>query len=163
MAIVLLSLGLVAALALAGYLFSVATQWQERSEELTAISTELGTDLAATRARLEGTQAELDAVRSQLANAQERIIQLADEKAQLGDDREVQRQLADYQARVSAAAGTVASALDECIQGQQMLIGYLEDRERYDEEDLERFRSDVDRLCQSATDANLALQRELSQ
>ncbi|GGB96839.1 hypothetical protein [Cellulomonas carbonis] len=148
------------------YLYRTTTAWQDRADTYLADARGIGGELATTRAELAGTEAELEGVRSQLATAQARIVELADEKAQLGDDREVQRQLADYQERVSDAAGQVALALDQCVQGQQQLIGYLEstvtDAAQYDPAELERFRTDVEALCQAATEANIALQRELS-
>ncbi|WP_225754185.1 hypothetical protein [Actinotalea sp. Marseille-Q4924] len=148
------------------HLYRTSTAWQERADAYLADARGLGDELAATRAALAGTESELDGVRAQLATAQGRIVELADEKAQIGDDREVQRQLVDYQERVSDAAGQVALALDQCVQGQQELIGYLQDTvtdaARYDAAELERFRTDVEDLCQTATEANIALQRELS-
>ena len=63
---------------------------------------------------------------------------------------------------MSAAAGTVASALDRCVQGQDQLIGYLKDASAYDPAQLESFGTQVSGLCQSATDANKALQDELA-
>lgn len=149
------------ATAAAVYLYRTTTAWEERAEEYRSAAEQLGGSLAATEADLEGARAELEGVRAQLATANQRILELADEKAQLGDDREVQRQLVDYQQRVSEAAGTVALALDQCIQGQDQLIGYLEDPSRYDPAELARFGDEVSALCQQATDANAALQREL--
>ncbi len=118
--------------------------------------------LATTRGELEGVTGELEAVRTQLEAAQQRITELADEKARIGDDREAQAQLLDYQNRVSEAAGTVASALDRCVQGQNQLITYLQTPERYDPSELRRFGQDVERLCQAASEANTALQAELA-
>lgn len=145
------------------HLYRTSTAWEDRAEEYRRAAEGLGTELATTRASLEGARAELEGVRTQLTTANERIVQLADEKAQLGDDREVQRQLVDYQERVSEAAGTVALALDQCVQGQNQLIGYMENAAQYDPVELERFGDEVQALCQQATDANAALQRELSQ
>lgn len=148
------------------YLYRTSTAWEARAGDYLDAGRGLGEELAGTRAALAGTEAELEAVRAQLSTAQGRIVELADEKAQIGDDREVQRQLVDYQQRVSEAAGQVALALDQCVQGQQELIGYLQNTvtgaAQYDEEELERFRGDVEQLCQTATEANIALQRELS-
>lgn len=158
-----MSTALVLVLGAATYLWVTERRWEDRSGELTATATDLGSQLATTQSDLHGAVAELEAVRGQLGTAQSRITELADEKAQVGDDREVQRQLADYQARISEAAGTVASALDQCIQGQQMLIGYLQNQDQYDDAEVAGFTADVQALCQSATDANLALQRELAQ
>lgn len=160
---------MVLALALAAstaHLYRTSTAWEARAGAYLQDARGLGEDLASTRAALAGTESELEAVRAQLATAQGRIVELADEKAQIGDDREVQRQLVDYQERVSDAAGQVALALDQCVQGQGELIGYLENTvtgvAQYDPLELERFRTDVDELCQTATEANIALQRELS-
>ncbi|MBO1753237.1 hypothetical protein J4G33_15625 [Actinotalea sp. BY-33] len=161
MALALLVLVTIALVALAVYLYRTSQAWEDRSAEYLGAAQVIGEDLAASRAELTGTRAELEAVRSQLGTAQERIVELADEKAQLGDDREAQRQLVDYQERVSEAAGQVALALDQCVQGQQELIGYLADADEYDPDALAAFESDVEVLCQAATEANIALQREL--
>jgi len=158
---VLLAL-LVLALVLAGYLGTTARAYQERATWGVNQARAIGVDLASTRAALEGTTAELEGVRTQLATAQARITALADEKAQVADDREAQRKLVDYQQRVSEAAGTVASALERCVRGQDQLIAYLGNTSAYSPADLRRFGTEVDGLCQSATNANQALQVELS-
>ncbi len=160
-ALVAVSVLLVAALALSGYLWQVTRAHERTNAELTKAARDIGTELAKTRAELEGTVGELEGTQSQLATAQERITALADEKAQLGDDREIQRQLVDYQERVSQAARNVASALSNCIDGQNKLITYLEDAAAYDPADLARFKSEVQTVCGAATDANTQLQREL--
>ncbi len=156
--LVVLALGLAGS---TGYLYRTSHAWQDRAESYEAASTSLGTDLAATRQDLDGAQSELDAVRAQLTTAQERIVELANEKAQVGDDREAQRLLADYQARVSAAAGRVALLLDQCVKGQEQLIGYLGTPDRYPQADLDAFAASVATSCTAATDANDALQTEL--
>lgn len=144
------------------YLYQTSQAWQERSEEYLRASQGLGEELATSETALAGARSELEAVRAQLATAQARIVELADEKAQLGDDREVQRQLVDYQQRISEAAGQVALALDQCVRGQNQLIGYMENAAQYDPAELEQFGADVQALCQAATDANAGLQRELA-
>ena len=154
--LLLLAVGVVAYLSAATAAYRERLAWTE--EQARAI----GTDLATTRAELEGTTAELEAVRTQLATAQERISSLANEKAQIGDDREAQAQLLDYQGRVSEAAGTVASALDRCVRGQDQLITYLENAAQYDPGELAAYGQSVERLCQTASDANRALQAELA-
>ena len=55
----------------------------------------------------------------------------------------------------------MATALASCVDGQQRLIGYLQDSAQYDPDDLARFTTDVQTVCAQATDANAALQREL--
>ncbi|QZN87545.1 hypothetical protein K5O09_11245 [Cellulomonas sp. C5510] len=159
---VALAVLLAAALALAAVLWLRVVSWQEYAAQVEDRGRDVGAELATLRAQHEGTLGELAAVADQLATAQERIVQLADEKAQVGDDREVQRQLVDYQARVSQAAANVASALSTCIDAQNQLITYLEDAESYDPADLERFQGDVQGVCAAATDANTELQRQLA-
>ena len=158
----LLVLALLASVGAAGYLYATTTAYAERVVWTEDQARRIGTDLVTTRGELEGVRGELQGIRDQLATAQERITVLADEKAQIGDDREAQAQLLDYQARVSEAAGIVASALDRCIQSQDQLIAYLEDAESYDPTELDQFGQDVDRLCASASEANDALQTELA-
>lgn len=144
------------------YLWRTSDAWEQRADDYEAVSHDLGSDLSDTRAELKATTDELEAVQSQLSTAQARIIELANEKAQIGDDREAQRLLVDYQERVSSAAGKVALALDQCVRGQNQLIGYLQNAELYDPKDLDAYATDVQNLCQAATDANTALQAELS-
>jgi chromosome segregation ATPase len=153
---------LVLAVALAAYLWVRTVRYEAYARSVVDQGRTIGTDLAALRAEHEGTLAELDAVTTQLATAQDRITELADEKAQVGDDREVQRQLVDYQARISQAAANVASALSTCIQAQDQLIVYLENAAAYDPADLQRFKDEVRGVCAVASEANTELQRQLA-
>ncbi|GIG23128.1 hypothetical protein Cch01nite_38520 [Cellulomonas chitinilytica] len=165
--VVLLTVALVLAVALGaalvGRMLVTTHAWQRSSAGWEALARTHGADLATAQGELADAQAQLTDAQTQLATAQARITELADEKAQLGDTSAAQSQLADYQARVSQAAGNVATALAQCITGQQKLIGYLEESDRYDPADLARFKQDVTTVCGAATDANAALQRELSQ
>ncbi len=161
-AVIVLSIALVAVTALSSYLWVRTVRYEEYTADVEQQARDIGGDLASLREEHEGTVAELTAVNEQLSTAQARITELADEKAQLGDDREIQRQLVDYQQRVSQAAANVASALSTCIDGQTQLITYLQDVASYDPADLERFKGDVQRVCGAATDANTQLQRELA-
>lgn len=158
---VLLVATLVGAGLVLGRMLTTNEAWQESTQQWETLARSTAEDLAAAQADLAATQAELDATTTQLATAQQRITELADEKAQLGDTSASQQQLADYQSRVSQAAGQVATALASCVDGQQRLIGYLQNSDQYDPADLERFTSDVQTVCARATDANAALQREL--
>jgi hypothetical protein len=160
--VAVLAVLLAASLGVGGYLYVTTEAYAERLGWTEQQARAIGADLTLTRSDLDGARAEIDALQAQLTTAQDRITALADEKAQIGDDREAQRQLLDYQARVSEAAGTVASALDRCVQGQDQLIVYLEDADSYDPAQLSQFGSDVEKLCQSASDANKALQSELA-
>lgn len=158
---VLLVLVVLVAGGLVTYLWRTTDAWRSTSGDWEHLARQAATDLATTRADLDTARDDLAETREQLTTAQARITELADEKAQLGDDSAAQQQLADYQARVSQAAGQVATALATCIDSQQQLIGYLLDAEQYEPADLERFRTDVDGLCAQATAANAQLQEEL--
>lgn len=161
-ALLVVSVLLALSLGLATYLLLTTRAHEQRAHEWEAAARHTGADLAQSRTDLAAVTGERDAIAEQLSTAQERITTLADEKARLGDDREAQRQLVDYQQRISVLAGKVATALTTCIDGQVTLIGYLQDPSQYDEADLARFRTDVQRVCGAATDANTRLQRELT-
>ncbi|WP_448071729.1 hypothetical protein [Georgenia yuyongxinii] len=158
---VVLAVLLVLALAAGTYLAVLARAWSARSGELDAVAADLGTRLAQAQADLDQRTSELGTAQSQLQAARDRIVALADEKAQTGDEREAQRQLAEYQERISAAAGSVASALQECVSGQEQLIGYLRDAELFEPSALESFEAEVATFCDQAEAANADLQREL--
>ena len=154
---------------LSGYLWISATEWRDRAGLYERTAADLGDDLAGARRDLAGSQAELEAVRAQLATAHQRIVELADEKNQALDDWEMTQQVVDYQQRISNAAGNVARALGQCVQGQQELIGYLEQHVTpgpstppYDPALLTEFEVEVERLCQDAVEANIGLQQELA-
>jgi signal transduction histidine kinase len=161
-AVVVLSVLLVLVTALSAYLWVRTVRYEEYAQDIEDQARAIGTELATLRTEHEGTVGELAAVNDQLATAQTRITELADEKAQVGDDREVQRQLVDYQQRVSQAAANVASALSTCIDAQNQLITYLENSAAYDPTDLARFKGDVQNVCAVATEANTELQRQLA-
>ncbi|MCA5893112.1 hypothetical protein LEP48_07050 [Isoptericola sp. NEAU-Y5] len=158
-----LALLLVASLALGGYLWLTTVRWQGDSAAWESEARGYADQVASLQAELDATGAELVAAREQLATATERIRGLANEKAQLGDENVASQQYLDYQTRVSEAAAAVATALNQCIDAQSQLIGYLEDRDAYDADDLERFAGDVEGLCQQADDAHSELQKELAQ
>ncbi|WP_407318161.1 hypothetical protein UQW22_16235 [Isoptericola halotolerans] len=160
---VVLGLLLVVAIATTGYLWQATSAWEDRAAQWEAEAYGYADEVSALQAELDGVTAELVAAREQLDTATARITDLADEKAQLGDENVASQQYLDYQRRVSEAAGVVATALGQCTSAQSQLIGYLEDREAYDPQDLERFATDVEALCDEANDANTQLQQELAQ
>src|SRR5690606_8825244 len=130
---------LVLALGAGGYLLAVARAWEERAEEVDGIARDLGAELAAARGDLEETQGTLALVERQLEGAQEQIHELADTVARTGDDREVQRQVNEYQAELFAAAAGVTGTMSQCKIGRASCrerveisvgAGSLETRER---------------------------------
>ncbi|WP_232514641.1 hypothetical protein [Cellulomonas sp. PSBB021] len=156
-----LTLTLVAGGALVAYLWRTTDEWRATSAGWETLAVTAAADLERTQGDLAAAQEVLDDTREQLGTAQDRITELADEKAQLGDDSAAQQQLTDYQARVSQAAGKVATALATCIAGQEQLIRYMDNAEAHEPAALRRFRDDVDALCGQATEANEQLQHEL--
>lgn len=159
---VVLAVLLVAVSALAVFFWLRSDRWAAYADQVETDAGTIGEELAQLRTAHEGTVAELATVQEQLDASQQRVTELAAEKAEVGDDREAQRQLVDYQQRVSAAAGSVATSLTECINRQQELVGYLDNAAAYDPEQLQTFRTQVDELCAAASAANDALQRELA-
>ncbi|WP_152192000.1 hypothetical protein [Georgenia satyanarayanai] len=183
--VVVLAVALVLSLAAAGYLLALARAWEDRAGALESTSRELGGELGQVRADLEESRSTLAQVESQLEVAQDQIHELADAVAQTGDDREVQRQVAEYQRQLSANATAVAGAMDECIAGQEDLITYLEEAARpapspspsetddddtaedaeptEPEVDVAALRTQVSGLCARAEEAHTSLQEMVDQ
>ena len=152
---------LVATIAVGAYLWVTTVRWQRTASDWEEQAHGYADEVASLRMQLEGANTELQAARDQLSAATSRITDLANEKAQLGDENVVSQQYLDYQTQVSAAAATVASALGQCVSGQEQLVGYLKEADQYEPADLSRYESQVNALCADAEDANEALQREL--
>jgi chromosome segregation ATPase len=152
---------LVVTIAVGAYLWVTTVRWQSTSAEWEEKAHEYAKEVATLRMQLDGANTELQAARDQLSTATARITDLANEKAQLGDENVASQQYLDYQTQVSAAAATVASALGQCVSGQEQLVGYLKDANQYEASDLNRYERQVGALCEDAEQANQALQREL--
>ena len=146
---------------LVGYLLHTTSAWQSSSKQWQQLAQRTGDRLGDAQDELTTARADLATTTEQLTTAQDRITELADEKARLGDDSAGEKQLTDYQARVSAAAGAVATPHAPSIDRQKTLIGYLENSADYDPADLKRYKKDVDDMCAQASEANEALQSEL--
>ena len=156
-----LAVVLVATIAVGAYLWLTTVRWQRNSAEWEEKAHGYAEEVATLRMQLDGANSELEAVRDQLSTATARIKDLANEKAQLGDENVVSQQYLDYQTQVSAAAATVASALGQCVSGQEQLVGYLKEADQYEAADLRRYEQQVGSLCADAEQANAALQQEL--
>jgi hypothetical protein len=165
----LLSVLLIAALALGTYLWyaadhwhTVAAAWEGQARAQGARVAQLQTSLATTGQQLETTSQELSAVQLQLTTATDRITELANEKAQIGDDAAKAGLNLDNQQRINQAAGVIADALKKCTDGQAQLIEYLKTPSQYDATSLQNYADQVQALCQQASDANAQLQQELA-
>ena len=152
---------LVAAIAVGAYLWLAAARWQRTSGEWEQKAHGYAGEVASLRMQLDGASSELEAARDQLSTATARITDLANEKAQLGDENVASQQYLDYQTQVSAAAATVASALGQCVSGQEELVGYLRNADQYQADALHRYERQVASLCADAEQANTSLQNEL--
>ena len=162
-AVVLLSVALVAALAGGGYLAVLSNQWNERSGEWEAQSRDLGQQVADLTTDLEGITSDLTSTRDQLTTAQQRITELADEKAQVGDDRETQRIIASDIQAVAEAAVDVSSKMGDCVTAQSTLLGYLAAPDSTTPEILQQATDETNSVCTTAVDSYTALQQDLSQ
>jgi len=156
-----LAILLVATIAVGAYLWVTTLRWQSTSAQWEEKAHEYADEVASLRMQLDGASSELEAARDQLSTATARITDLANEKAQLGDENVASQQILDYQTQVSTAAAAVASALGQCVSGQEQLVGYLKDAHQYQAADLRRYERQVNALCDDAEQANQALQREL--
>jgi len=161
-AIVILSLLTTAALGLGAYFWFASDRWQANSVAWEEQARAHGTEMADLQVQLETAQAQATQLQQHLESAQLRITELANERAQLGDQQIVDQSRIDFQQRLSAAAGQVASSLDLCIRRQDELIEALRNPGRYTEESVARFGEEVVRFCAEARQANTNLQAEIN-
>lgn len=175
-----LAVALVLALGASGYLLVLARAWQDRAAEVDDVARDLGAELAEARTDLEETRGTLALVETQLEGAQEQIHELADTVAQTGDDREIQRQVAEYQGELFAAAAGVTGTMAGCISDQQDYVLALEGEltrraqaeqatpsptptaDAEEQPDLRALRAALVTSCQEAAEAHEDLTRRLS-
>ncbi len=97
------ALGVLALIGLSAYLVVVSSQWSDRVDELTAISTDLGQQVADASTAQAEAEARMQAAQVELGNATLRISDLANEEAHANDRESV---LIDYvDAMISCADG----------------------------------------------------------
>ncbi len=102
---------------LCAYLAVVANQWSNRVDDLTAISQDLGTQVAEQTAARKTAEANAAALQSQLDTATSRITILANEEANATDHESVWINL--------------VGAMIECSDGRQELINVLTNSRLY--------------------------------
>lgn len=106
-----------ALIGLAAYLVDVTRKWENRVDELTLISTDLGQQVADAQAAQAEAEARMQAAQVELANATTRISDLANEEAHANDRESV---LIDY-----------VDAMISCADSRQELIDVLTDSRYY--------------------------------
>lgn len=158
MGIVLLSL-----IVFAGYLWSVSEAWEQRVNELTAVSYDLGDQLTKERQTIAARDDTINLLSEQLQTVQQRLLDLAAQVARSDDDAIVTEQRIATLEELIRSAGSVANALTRCVDSQDQLAEYLRESEFYEPEELEAYEQSVERLCESAKSANEQLQEAINQ
>ncbi len=144
-------------------LADVSNQWETQVEDVKAQNFDLGQRLAEEQAQVVELQSQVDLVTEQLRTAQQRVLELADNVAQRDDNAEFYaRQITDL-TDVLTTASAVANSLNQCVDYEQQLIGYLKTPENYDPTEVATFETGVTTVCDAATSANVDLQTALAQ
>lgn len=151
---VFLTLALLAAAALAAYLWRTTDEWRTEADRRAATATELAEQRDELAAELDQTQRDLEATEAQLLELQDRLLSLADERAQTGDELAMTQLVAQDVARAAAE-------LRSCVQNQQRLIEVLEEIELYEPDSVAAGAQQVDELCTQALDSIEELERRL--
>lgn len=153
----------VLALGLSAYLWVINDRWQTRADALSAEGYDLGARLSDARAQIVVKQGEIDLLTGQLETAQARMIELADEKAQGDDDVSYsQQQIAKFM-DLSSLGGSVSLLLNQCVDLQKNLVGYLKNPGAWNADDLAEYETDVTATCDLAQGANADLQQALTE
>ncbi len=147
--------GFVLLAVIAGYLWWVSDRWQVEAEEQRAAYSDAIVERDRIQAEHEETQQQLDqasasltSTQQELATANQRLDALATEKAQATDRQAIATQVAQQ-------AATVASALQQCIDGQGALIGFLTaPAGTYDPTQIVAYAQQVQAVCTQAKAAN---------
>jgi len=167
-ALVAVSVALLLALGLTGYLYWTTDRWQQRADSAAAAEAEA-------RAQLAAATAERATVRTQLEASNARLLELAGENAQTADEREALRQLAEENAdlarqnaelatqqnEIAVAAAEAASRLAVCATSQDRLLGLVIAIDEQDPAEVQAQAAQVDADCAAAQEASAALGRLL--
>lgn len=149
--------------AFAIYLADVSHKWEQQVADVTAQNYDLGERLATEKEQVIELQGQLNLTAEQLATVQSRMLELADDVNSRDDSVEsYARELGDLQATLSTALG-VSTSLSRCLDAQKELIGYMKNSANYTPEDIAAFENGVNDLCETATEAHVALQEVLAQ
>ncbi len=151
---VVITLALLAVCGLAAYLWYAADEWRTEAERRETMATDLAGQRDELAAELDQAQRDLRATEEQLLGVQQRLLELAEERAQTGDELELTRLVTQDVARVAAE-------LRSCVQGQDALIGVLEQPELYDPEAVAQVVEEVRTACDQALQRSEELQQRL--
>lgn len=151
---VLVTIALLGACGLTAYLWYATDEWRSEADRREALATDLADRRDELAAELDQTERDLRATEEQLLEVQDRLLTLAEERAQTGDELEFTRMIAQDVAEVAAD-------LQSCVQGQDVLIGVLEQPELYDPEAVDRVVADVRTNCSEALERSGELQQRL--
>lgn len=149
------------AAALDWYLWNTAAQWEQRAEMLTEMNYDLGARLSSEQQTTMQLASEIDLLTQQLATSNQKVSALSSEKANAVDESAYYLQQIESLEDSVSSAGGVANALNRCADGQQELIDYLIEAEKYEPEELDAFSRSVRALCAEAESANARLQESL--
>lgn len=150
----LVTLALLGVAGLAAYLWYTTDEWRAEAEHRETLATDLAEQRDELAAELDQAQRDLSATEEQLLEVQDRLLTLAEERAQTGDELELTRMVAED------VAG-VAVELQSCVQGQDTLIGVLEEPELYDPEAVDEVVEEVRTACDEALQRSEELQQRL--
>jgi hypothetical protein len=144
------------------YLWDVSKDWEAQVGEITAVSEDLGSRLAAEQAEVVRQQEQIDVISEQLSTAQQRITELADLNAQTGDDVQFYVQEINRQRELATTGAAVAAALERCIEGHEQLVIYLRNEDNYDPAELAAYEASLNTLCTNAMAANATFQQAVT-
>lgn len=137
--------------------------WSDRVDDIVASNHDLGEQIAEVRSEGVRLKGHIDLLDQQLANAKDTVLKLSDEKAQWRDDTEfAQLQVAATEDLLTTATA-VANALQRCTDGQVKLMEYLANADDYEDAELAAYEDSVTELCLNAEQANVDLQKALTE
>ncbi len=156
--------------AVAAHLWNVNLLWEERVDELTAISYELGEELVTEQETVITQEAQIELLTEQRTTLQQRLLDLSETANLSRDDVATAEQEIEALVELITQAAAVSNALNRCVDSQDQLADFLREIQGanpdedpvYDPDDLAAYEASVDQLCDAATAANAQLQRDLT-
>jgi len=157
------STALIVAIGFVIHLWRVADAWDAQVTAVTSQNYDLGAQVAAAQEELAALTRTYNTTSEQLSVVQQRVLDLSAEAAQRDDNAEFySRQINDLRDTL-AAASSVTTALNQCIEYKTQLLDHLSHAEDYDPSELTTFENDVNRQCRSAVNASVQLQSDITQ